>query len=82
MADHSKGCLGEFATQAVSNTLWGCAVLNFYDADLYNAVAADILGACGTHPTHACSTMRAVLWDEQPLACTRGLAAVTSFGGE
>jgi hypothetical protein len=45
MAGHAKGCLGDFATQAVSNTLWGCSALNFYDAELYTAAATDIQGA-------------------------------------
>ena len=34
--------LSHFATQAVSNILWGCAVLNFYDQDMFNAAALEI----------------------------------------
>ena len=42
MARYAEGRLHDFSTQAVSNMLWGCATLNFYDADLYTAAAANI----------------------------------------
>ena len=58
MAAYSHTSLADFATQAVSNTLWGCAVLNFYDPDLYNAASADIQGA----PSHDSLSTR-------PLTC-------------
>lgn len=41
MPDH----IGEFNTQAVSNTIWGCAALDFYNQHLYEAVARELRGA-------------------------------------
>jgi hypothetical protein len=31
-----------FTTQAVGNTLWGCAVLNFYDQDMFNVASLEV----------------------------------------
>lgn len=42
MAEHFVEDLSYYATQAVSNILWGCAVLNFYDQDMFNAAALEI----------------------------------------
>lgn len=38
--------LSEFSTQAVANTMWGCAVLNFYNQDMFDAAASAIKRAC------------------------------------
>ncbi len=37
--------IAEFTSQAVSNTIWGCSVLDYYDADLYAAVAEELRSA-------------------------------------
>ncbi len=34
--------IADFTTQAVSNTIWGCSVLNYYDSDLYATVAEEL----------------------------------------
>lgn len=38
--------LSHFATQAVGNIMWGSAVLNFYDQDMFNTAALEIQRAC------------------------------------
>ena len=42
-ADNSATRLHEFATQAVSNTMWGCANMDFYHDKLLEAAAADLV---------------------------------------
>ena len=37
--------IADFTTQAVSNTIWGCSVLNYYDSDLYATVAEELRSA-------------------------------------
>ncbi len=44
-ADHSATRLDEFATQAVSNIVWGCATMNFYHDKFIEAAAVDITSA-------------------------------------
>ena len=43
VTSHAAHRLPEFATQAVSNTVWGCATLEFYNDKFYEAAAADIM---------------------------------------
>ncbi len=44
-ADHAAARLREYATQAVSNIVWGCATMNFYHDKFIEAAAADITSA-------------------------------------
>lgn len=44
-ADHSATRLDEYATQAVSNIVWGCATMDFYHDNFIEAAAADITSA-------------------------------------
>ncbi len=37
--------IGDCTTQSVSNIIWGCAVLNFYDQNLFEVVARELRGA-------------------------------------
>ena len=39
------GRLDDFAPQAVSNTLWGCATLDFYHDEFFEAACAHIKSA-------------------------------------
>ncbi len=39
--------IGDCTTQSVSNIIWGCAVLNFYDQNLFEVVARELRGAPG-----------------------------------
>ena len=44
------GRLDEFAPQAVSNVLWGCATLDFYHDEFFEAACAHIKSAALTGP--------------------------------
>lgn len=41
--DHATDRIVEFATQGISNTLWGCANLDFYHDAFFEAACADIM---------------------------------------
>ncbi len=43
VTSHAVPRLPEFATQAVSNTVWGCATLEFYNDEFFEAAAADFM---------------------------------------
>lgn len=62
MAEYFANDLTGFATQAVSNILWGCAVLNFYDQDMFNAAALEIQRAQPTATTHLPLCGRTLDW--------------------
>lgn len=50
--------IADFTTQAVSNTIWGCSVLNYYDSDLYATVAKDLRSAPLAALQSPCSCQR------------------------
>lgn len=50
--------IADFTTQAVSNTIWGCSVLNYYDSDLYATVAEELRSAPLTALQSPCSCQR------------------------
>ena len=49
-AEHSVGRLDEFATQAVSNVLWGFSMLDFYHDEFFEAACAHIKSEAHTGP--------------------------------
>ena len=49
-AEHSVGRLDEFATQAVSNVLWGFSTLDFYHDEFFEAACAHIKSAALAGP--------------------------------
>lgn len=61
-AEHSVGRLDEFATQAVSNVLWGFSTLDFYHDEFFEAACAHIKSAALTGPRQqgACAQQTAL----------------------